>query len=163
MFHDGGPAWILNIGKKHLAILERILQSAYLCTLLESSLIGGELGRLDLIPVPAATQHILCLRRVALYTFTVSAFRNSISKQAKSRAATAFGDFSLRNDSVFNVPCLSFICSCHYPHFLPLPPSTTRNHPTWLPHSLSRHFSTWPSFLSTQDSWPLPTVTGCFP
>lgn len=93
MFHDGGPAWILNTGKKHLAILEPILQSAYLSTLLENSLIGGELGRLGLITIPAATQHIVCLCRVALYNFTVSPFQNSISKQAKSRAATAFGDF----------------------------------------------------------------------
>lgn len=64
-------------------------------------------------------------------------------KTSEVKSCHCIWRFSLWNDSILNVPCLSFICSCHYPHFLPLPPSNTCNHPKWLPHSLCKYFSTW--------------------
>ena len=85
----------------------------------------GKLGRLDLITFPTATRYIPCQRRVALLPFYCILIPNAISKPAKSELPLQMEILS--NDSTVSVPPQPFICLCHYPYFLPLPPSTICN------------------------------------
>lgn len=96
MFHDEGPAWILSIWRKHLAILEA-------CTLISlpthtfgKGFIIGELERSDLITIPTATQYFLCYCRVAFVQFRCLLILNITSKPAKSEVAQKFDFFFQR-------------------------------------------------------------------
>lgn len=86
----------------------------------------GEVGRLDLITIPTATQCILCQCRVTFYNFTVSSFQMQFQNQQRQSCHCSWR-YSLSNDTNLNVPSWFFICSCHYLYFLPLSPSTACN------------------------------------
>ena len=124
MFCDKGPAWILNIGGSIW-----LFQSMYFnqpTYTFGKQFIIGEVGRLDLITFPTATQYILCQCRVAFLQFYCILVPNAISKPAKSELPLQLEIFFIK---LLNLKCPpeSFICLCHYPYFLPLPPSTACN------------------------------------